>query len=91
MVMRIVKASLASRKVAPNSASAADDMTVLISWHRVWMATLLVGRVGGLLPFLTSWLATKNCLLIGYARVLHRYRTHIWQSLVSCCWHDSGM
>ena len=43
--------------MAPISASAAGDITVLMIWHRVWMALLLVGRVVGLLQFLTSWLA----------------------------------
>ena len=48
---------MAFRKMAPISASAAGDITVLMIWHRVWMALLLVGRVVGLLQFLTSWLA----------------------------------
>ena len=56
-VVRIGKLSLAFRNVAPISSSAAEDMTVLIIWYRVWMAPLLVGRVGGLSPFLTSRLA----------------------------------
>ena len=46
--------------VAPISAFTAEDTTVLIIWQRVWMDTLLVGRVGGLLPFLTSWSARKK-------------------------------
>ena len=54
-VVRIGKASLAFRKLAPIFASAAEDMIFLMSWHRVRMATFLVGRVGGLLPFLTSF------------------------------------
>ena len=53
-VVRVGKSSLAFRKVAPISASSAEDMTVLMSWHRVWMATLLVGREGGLLPLSKS-------------------------------------
>ena len=59
-VVRIGKASLAFRKVAPISASAAEDMTVLMIWHRMWMAPLLVGRVGGLSPFSTSRLAREK-------------------------------
>ena len=59
-VVRIGKLSLAFRKVATMSASAAEDMMVLIIWHRLWMAPLLVGRVGGLSPFLTSQLASKK-------------------------------
>ena len=47
-VVRIGKASLAFRNVAPISTSAAEDMTVLIICHRVCMAPLLVERVGGL-------------------------------------------
>ena len=58
--MRIGKSSLAFREVAPILASAAEEMTVLMIWHRVWMASLLVGRVGGLSPFLTSRLARKK-------------------------------
>ena len=53
-VVRIGTASLTFIKVATISASAAEDMAVLIIWNRVWMAMLLVGRVGGLLPFLMS-------------------------------------
>ena len=44
-VVRIGKASLSFRKVALISASAAEDMTVLMIWHMVWMAPLLMGRV----------------------------------------------
>ena len=40
-------ASLTLRKVAPISDSDSEDVTVLIRWHRVWMAPLLVGRVIG--------------------------------------------
>ena len=58
-VVRIGKAYLEFRKVAPILASAAEDMPVLMIWHRVWMAPLLVGRVGGLSPFSTSRLARK--------------------------------
>ena len=39
----LVKASLAFIKVASILASAAEDMTVLMIWHRVWMAPFLVG------------------------------------------------
>ena len=52
--MRIGKASLAFRKVAPISDSSAEDMPVFMIWHRVWMEPLLVGRVGGLWPFLIN-------------------------------------
>ena len=67
---------MAFRKVAPISASAVEDMTVLMIWHRVWLVPLLVGRVGGLLPFLTSWLARENGLRIDYVLVLCRDRMH---------------
>ena len=50
-VVRIGKASLAFRKVAPISDYAAEDMMVLMIWHRVWTALLLVGRAGVLSPF----------------------------------------
>ena len=50
-VVRIGMASLDFRKVALISASAAEDMTVLMRWHRVWMDPFLAGRVGGLFPF----------------------------------------
>ena len=59
-VVKIGEAYLAFRKLAPISASATEDMTVLMIWHRVWMAPLLVGRVGSLLPFSTSQLARKK-------------------------------
>ena len=59
-VVRIGKTSLDFIKLAHISASAAEEMKVLTRCHRVWMAPLLVGRVGGLLPFLTSWLARKK-------------------------------
>ena len=89
--VRIGKTYLAFRKVVPISASADEDMTVLMSWHRVWMALLLLGRVRGLLPVLTSLSARKNGLWLGYVRVLHRYRTHHWQCGGLCSWHDSGV
>ena len=78
-VILIGKASLTFRKVAPISASDAKDMKALMSWHRVWMSPWVVGRVGGLSQFLTSWLARKNGLRIGCVHVLHRYRMHRWQ------------
>ena len=59
-VVHIGKASLSFIKVAPISASTNEDTTFWIIWHRVWMASLLVGRVGGLSPLLTSWLASKK-------------------------------
>ena len=59
-VVLVGKASLAFRKVAHISVSASTDMTVFMICHRVGMALLLVGRVGGLLPFLKSTLATKK-------------------------------
>ena len=59
-VVKIDKAYLAFRKVAPISASDAEDMTVLMIWHRVRMEPLLVGRVGGLSLLLTSWSARKK-------------------------------
>ena len=59
-VVRIGKASLAFRKVAPISASAAEDMKVLMIWHMGWMAPLLVGKVGGLSSFSTSRSARKK-------------------------------
>ena len=59
-VVRIGKAYLAFRKVAPISASAAEDITILMIWHRVWMVLLLVGRVGDLSSFSTSRLARKK-------------------------------
>ena len=59
-VIQVVKAYLALSKVAPISASDAEDTTVLIRCHRVWMAPLLVGRVGGLLQFLASYLAREK-------------------------------
>ena len=45
------KVYLEFNKVAPISDSTAEDMTALVIWKRVWMVPLLVGRVGGLLPF----------------------------------------
>ena len=59
-VVRTGKASLAFINVAPILASAAEDMAFLMGWHMVCMALLLVGRVGGLLQFLRSWLARKK-------------------------------
>ena len=59
-VVRIGKASLELRKVAPIAASAAEDMPVFMSWPRVRMATFLVGRMGGLLLLLTSRSARKK-------------------------------
>ena len=56
IVVRIGKAFLALRKVAPIFTSADVDVTFLISWHRLWMDPLLVGRVRGLSPFSTIWL-----------------------------------
>ena len=47
-VVRMGKASLESRKVAPISDFRADDTPVLMIWKRVWMALLLMGRVEGL-------------------------------------------
>ena len=53
-VVHIRMASLAFRKVVPFSDSSTEKMTVLMSWHRLWMVPSLVEGVGGLLPFLTS-------------------------------------
>ena len=89
MSCRLVKAYFALRNVVPISDSAAKDITVLMIWHRVWMAPLLVGSVGSLSTFLTSWSVRKNGLWFGYVRILHKYRTHRWQYGVSCRWHDS--
>ena len=50
--MQISKAYLAFGKVSPILAYAAEYMSVLIIWHRVWIAPLLVGRVSSLLPFI---------------------------------------
>ena len=58
-VVRIGKASLVFRKLAPIYDSSAEDMTFLMRCHRVCMDLLLVGVVGGLLPFLMSWLGRK--------------------------------
>ena len=58
--LRIGKASLSLLNVAPISASADEDMIVLIIWNRAWIAPLLVGRVGGLSPFSTSQLERKK-------------------------------
>ena len=60
-VVRIGETYLAFRKVAPILASTAEDMTVLMIWHMVWMAPFLVERVGGLSPFLTSRSAREKC------------------------------
>ena len=63
-VVWIGNASLVFRKVAPILVSVAEDMTVLMILHRVWMGMLLVGRVIGLLSFFTSWSESKNILRI---------------------------
>ena len=59
-VVRIGKAYLAFGKVAPIPDSATEDTTILIRWHRVWIAPLLVGRVVGLFPFLTILLEMEK-------------------------------
>ena len=83
-VVCIGKSPFALRKVVPISASVAEDMTLFIRWHRVWMDPLLVGGVGSLSPFLTSWLARENGLRLCYVRVLHRDRTDSWRRGGSC-------
>ena len=45
-VVRIGKASLAFRKLAPIFASAAEDMIFLMSWQRVRMAPFFGGEGG---------------------------------------------
>ena len=75
----MVMASLTLRKVAPISDSDSEDVTVLIRWHRVCMAPLLVGRVGGLLPFLASWSARENGRRIGCVCVLQKDRMYFWR------------
>ena len=74
--VRIGKASLSSKKLVPILASADEDIKVLMILHRVWMAPLLVRRVGNLSPLLAIWTARKNGLWLGYVHVLHIERTH---------------
>ena len=45
-VVWIGKAFLEFRTLAPILASAAEDRTVLMSYHRMWMTALLVGGGG---------------------------------------------
>ena len=78
-VVRIVRASLAFIKEALISDFAAEDITFLMIWHRVWMALLLVGRVGGCSDYRRVGSKVKNGLWIDYVRVLHRDRAHHWQ------------
>ena len=60
-VVQISKAYLAFGKVAPILAYAAEYMSVLIIWHRVWIAPLLVGRVSSLLPFIDELVGEGKC------------------------------
>ena len=67
------KISLALRKVAPISDSAAEYMIVFMRCQRVWMALLLLFvRVGVLSQFLTSWSArgkwSPDCLRARYSQ-----------------------
>ena len=50
-VVQMGKAYLALRKLATILASVMKYMKVFMSWKRVSMALLVVGRLGGLLPF----------------------------------------
>ena len=91
-VLRIGKSSLVFIKVVFISASAAEYMQVLMSWHRLCMAPLLVGRVGGLSPFWTSWSAKRKmasrsatCVFfIEIGRIVGNVDDHVVGMIVDC-------
>ena len=81
----LIKSSLEFIKVAPILSSAAEDITVLISWHRVWMTTLLVGRVGGLSTLLTSRSERKTCVFFTeIGRIAGNVEDHVASMIVEC-------